>query len=436
MMKIKSLFCLSLSACLSANALACTNVISTGNGYTAVARTMDFAVNTGNKIGYAKTSTENVSNINLYQSTGVNPVKWKNSYDILGQTGFGTNIIADGINSAGVYAGYLYLPAITQFPTFDPKNKKPELGAMDTLNYVLGTSKDVPEAFANLQKVQIVANAVGLTQNGKTTHFVLPLHLIIRDKHGNSLLIEWIKGQSIAYMHLAGTNSTQRYINFAQKAEKTYPNFNMSTVTNTPSYDWHIHNVKKYDKLYNGNNNTKVDGLIMNGSGFTGLPGDYTPPSRLARTYEFAKFSPAPTSPQVAVDSALGLIYTDITPLSGAVSPTLWVSLSDLNNAVYYWKPILSVENENGVLTASPYSTVETQFTTFNLHNIKNTQGFARAAISQEAMLSQQQTKEALAWLNNTAKPGGVHAKTAFSNKQIIADGYNLQLLKTSEVYP
>ena len=67
----------------------------------------------------------------------------------------------------------------------------------------------------------------------------------------------------------------------------------VGVLTNSPTFDWHMTNLKNYVNLRAVNskpitiNGEKFDALGQ-GTGMLGLPGDYTPPSRFVRAVAFS----------------------------------------------------------------------------------------------------------------------------------------------------
>ena len=67
----------------------------------------------------------------------------------------------------------------------------------------------------------------------------------------------------------------------------------VGVLTNSPTFDWHMTNLKNYVNLRAVNakeieiNGAKVNALGQ-GTGMLGLPGDYTPPSRFVRAVAFS----------------------------------------------------------------------------------------------------------------------------------------------------
>jgi penicillin V acylase-like amidase (Ntn superfamily) len=315
------LTCSLLSAALmSSSAYACSNIAISTKGDTVVARTLDFEENTGNVFALGRTGQANVSNTNL--SPKAIPAQWVNQYSYMGQTSFNGPNILDGMNSAGVYVGYLYLPGVTQYPHYNPSISKPALGITDMANYILGTARSVKEALAELKTVQLVANVTPIYPN-KTPgiYGYYPIHLVIRDNSGASAAIEFIKGRAVVVKD-AG-----------------------NVFTNSPDMNWQKKNAATYNYVGVNNTNKKYDDLYMNGSGFNGIPGDWTPPSRFARATQLIKNMPAAHTDAQSMDLALQAINSVIVPLGTNPSPTIWVSMADLKTHHYYFKSMYTVIN-------------------------------------------------------------------------------------------
>src|ERR1035438_9464972 len=95
------------------------------------------------------------------------------------------------------------------------------------------------------------------------TAFV-PLHYVLHDAKGNSIVLEWVGGKLNIYDNTVGV------------------------MTNSPTYDWQMTNLRNYVSLSPDNAKpVTVNGVQYaangQGSGLLGLPGDPTPPSRLVQ---------------------------------------------------------------------------------------------------------------------------------------------------------
>lgn len=333
----------------AAQTFACSNVFvaatnaNTGENYAAVARTMDLWL-LGDFFGYGVIGDTNTSNINIPQSGTVNAKQWTNAYGFIGQSGLGTYILNDGVNTAGLYGGILELPGFTQYPEYNPADTRPELGVLEVVTYALGTAKDVPDLIdvdtrtGKLLEVQPVLNAGEVSG----TFIAFAGHLAFRDKSGNSLIVEWIKGKTHYYVHKANTTEVVEIIDGNPNYRKVYKNTNAAVLTNAPPYSWHLKSVVNggYNKMFNGNTTDKWDGEHMNGSGLFGCAGDYTPVSRFQRGTTIARLYPTPNTQPQAMSAAYSILQTIMVPLGANPQPTSWVTWVDLENSIYNFKPL------------------------------------------------------------------------------------------------
>jgi choloylglycine hydrolase len=127
----------------------------------------------------------------------------------------------------------------------------------------------------------------------------------------------------------------------------------IGVITNSPSFDWHITNLKNYVNLSAVNREPMdLDGLDIcemgMGSGLLGMPGDFTPPSRFIRAVVYSLSSiPARGSDEAVLQSFHILNQFDI-PVGACrrqgqdgedsvqYEYTLWSSVSDLERCRYY----------------------------------------------------------------------------------------------------
>jgi len=392
-------------------ALACSDVMITGNGFTAVARSLDFPGGGqppgggGIQMGYVPVGAENTADLNLPQSWPPTPVTWRTAYAAIGQVRY-TNAIHDGINSAGLYVARQNLPsAWTRYPSPVATDPRPELGAMDVPSYILGTAASVEEALTNLSQVQVVINAPLSNILGRTVPLAYPYHLIVRDRFGSTLVVEWIDGKTHTYYHRTGTPDTQERVDFGEPM--IHQGFTIAAVTNEPPLTWHIDNGKQYSSLFMGNSKAPVDDTVILSTGYLGLPGDYSSPSRFTRLNVLARFAPAPLTAAQAESIAQSTLTTVITPVSGGSEFTLWSSLSNLTDRIYYWHPVMNAVNtDTDALSASPWDPTTPSAVRFELDLIMQSgtlpKGFVDGRIQVTPVLSQAQVQIA----NQAAKAG------------------------------
>jgi choloylglycine hydrolase len=135
------------------------------------------------------------------------------------------------------------------------------------------------------------------------------------------------------------------------KGLKIYDN-PLGVVTNSPTFDWHMTNLRNYINL-SATNVPPVDmgGITLaqlgQGSGLRGLPGDFTPPSRFVRAVAFSQSAVPSDTAQQAVLQAFHILNNFDIPY-GAVrqvdsgqmhaEATVWTSASDLKNLRWYFR--------------------------------------------------------------------------------------------------
>lgn len=111
-----------------------------------------------------------------------------------------------------------------------------------------------------------------------------------------------------------------------------------------PPYDWQIDNAETFNDTISGKNkDIKFDNSYMNGSGFYGVPGDWTPPSRFVRAYQLIRNMPKPKTTNQAKALALEALHTVEVPLGVNPAPTAWETMADLVNAKYYFKNLFFI---------------------------------------------------------------------------------------------
>ena len=180
-------------------------------------------------------------------------------YGAVGAIAFGQPSMMDGMNEKGLAVGTFYFPGFAGYTETTDENQKRSLSPIEFSNWLLTQFATIDEVKAGLNSVVIaptVDKAWGTT--------AAPFHYIVYDKSGNALVIEPIDGKLVTYDNKIGT------------------------FTNSPTFDWHLTNLRNYINLTPNNVKPIVwDGLEFapfgQGSGMVGLPGDFTPPSRFVR---------------------------------------------------------------------------------------------------------------------------------------------------------
>ncbi len=318
---------IALSTTLSIDASACSDIFVNKGGYHIEARTLDFLVNIGfqDKVGYIgdKNTSDIIIDADKIPSKQLS--SWTNKYGFFGRGAFKAGKLMDGMNTQGLSIAALYLPG-SKYPSYDSKNTKPVLGIYDIGAFVLSQATTVAEALTLLRGQQLVTSAI----EQKEGIFIkdMPVHFVIRDKTGNSAVVEFIDGK----------------VNIHENAG--------DILTNAPDFEWQLKNVSAYNSLLADSKTpnetfsktvidyTKIyDTSTHKGeANLLGTPGDFTPPSRFARAAVLVNNFPTPSSRQVALAQASSLIDSVSVPALNGAEPTLWSSVKDLDDNVYYVK--------------------------------------------------------------------------------------------------
>jgi choloylglycine hydrolase len=301
-------------------AYACTSfTVPSADGGFVYGRTMEFGFEIESKMIMIPRNLKMTSQL----SADTAGKTWNAKYAAIGMNAFGLPALIDGMNEKGLAGGILYFPDFAQYP--DPSSVKPEnsLAPWDFLSWALGNFSTVAEVKAALETVAVVG--VKQTDMG----FTPPVHYTLHDTTGASIVIEPIDGKL-----------------------KVYDN-PLSVLTNAPSFDWHMTNLRNYVHLSPKNvaamkiNNETIKQL-GEGSGMVGVPGDMTPPSRFIRASANLLAARKVASGIESVrlvehilnnfDIPVGLVQGEPGEEDKPVDYTQWSTVADMKNNVYYVK--------------------------------------------------------------------------------------------------
>jgi len=127
----------------------------------------------------------------------------------------------------------------------------------------------------------------------------------------------------------------------------------LGVMTNRPSLDWQLTNLRNYINLGNYDNKNKKLGEIEieptgSGNGWIGIPGDWTPPSRFVRVAMFTHRTPQPKNINEAIILANHVLFTIDIPHGLVLTKepfwqtfselTQWVVIKDLTNQKLYYR--------------------------------------------------------------------------------------------------
>lgn len=262
---------------------ACTFVeVGAKDGSVAIGRTVEWSF----PMNYILTITPKGQNFTgFYPKDKVaddyQPLKWCNKYAYAGIGTTQQEGIVSGQNEKGINIEGLNLPSFSEYQTVT-KESKNILSLADLGGWALGNFATVKELSEALQKCTLWTPPVADSGSGT-------IHLVATDRTGSGIVIEYVKGQL-----------------------KIYDNVT-HTLTNSPTYDWHLTNLRNYLRLDNqdttsvnrGNNTLKQ---ISTGNGLSGLPGDYTSVSRFVKITTLRYYSIQPDTAQEACGLAGHLI--------------------------------------------------------------------------------------------------------------------------------
>jgi len=255
---------------------------------------------------------------------GTNGKEWKSEYGVLALDFLGTDWLADGLNEAGLAVGMFYHPDFADYPEYNAAMASNTIAAMDIAGFLLtqfASIGEVKNALAGLQVAGVTQELLGTPD---------PAHWMVTDKTGASITIEYIDGKVSIFDNPLGV------------------------ITNAPTYDWHMTNLRNYVNLSPVALPTrKVEDIdfapLGAGSGMIGLPGDNTPPSRFVRAVAMTQTTrPMPNSDE-AVYEALRILDNFNLPLGGAEgsdhegntanmrSSTIWTTVWNMEKQDLYF---------------------------------------------------------------------------------------------------
>ncbi|MCX5863309.1 MAG: choloylglycine hydrolase family protein [Deltaproteobacteria bacterium] len=258
---------------------ACTGImLRTADGGIVHGRTLEFGIPIDTSIVVVPRGYEFVG-----KAPGGPGLKYKAKYAAVGSIAFDYLAIADGMNEKGLAIGAFYLPTFAKYTEITDVNRSKALSPLDFTNWVLSQFATVGEVRAAIERGEAVIAPTVLEGWGTEAP---PLHYAVYDSNGACLVVEPVDGKLKIYDNPIGT------------------------LTNSPTFDWHLTNLRNYLALSPINvPQVDIDGVKLQqlgqGDGMLGLPGDYTPPSRFVR----ASFFSAAAIPSPNVDLGVQQIF-------------------------------------------------------------------------------------------------------------------------------
>ncbi|EKD71029.1 MAG: hypothetical protein ACD_46C00291G0005 [uncultured bacterium] len=300
--------------------LGCTDFrLTAQDGTTLIARSMEFSIDMQSNL---RTSTQN----RLFTQVtpdGKSGISWKAKYGYVFLDAFQHDFAIDGMNEQGLSIEGLYLPGETQYQTIPTGHENQGLFYLNFGDWVLGNFKTVDEVRHALPNVFVFSQTVpGMGD------MVFPLHFAIYDATGKGIIVEFVGGKQHVYDNEVGV------------------------LTNSPTYDWQVTNLRNYVNLSPYTPSPVVIGKLVfastgQGSGMKGLPGDISPPSRFVKMATMKATAYQAKTANEALNVAQHLINNVDIPAGFVramhdgkenVETTQWTIFKDLTNKIFYYR--------------------------------------------------------------------------------------------------
>lgn len=230
----------------------------------------------------------------------------------------GGNAFLEGQNSAGLGMSGNFLPGFTQYQTVAPQDKN-YVSIVNLGAFTLGMFSTVKELKQELPKYKVWFDSSEVSGIPTAPW----LHFVFTDRTGASIVVEFVKGEMLIFDNIA------------------------NTLTNAPTYDWHLNNARNYLALSGTApkpltiKGKSINELGSEGAGMIGMPGDYTTPGRFIRAAYLLQMAGQVKTGQEA-NQLVGHILNNVdVPLGTSISTegkatvsdnTQWVAIKDLTN--------------------------------------------------------------------------------------------------------
>ncbi|ASB91411.1 choloylglycine hydrolase family protein [Bacillus sonorensis] len=229
----------------------CTSLtLTTADQMQVLARTMDFAFQLDGEV---------LLHPRMFQWTSeADGKEHKAPYAFIGMgRRFKNALFADGVNEKGLSCAALYFPGYAVYET-EAKEDRKNIAPHEFVTWVLSSCRNLDDVKDAVSSLAIVEREVKLLGT------VTPLHWILADRSGKSIVVEPVEDGIQVHDNPVGV------------------------MTNSPDFPWHLTNLRNYIGLRPGQFTAKKLGELTlsafgEGSGLAGLPGDFTPPSRFVR---------------------------------------------------------------------------------------------------------------------------------------------------------
>ncbi len=315
----KTIFFATLAACLGLihGADACTGItLKSRDNATVVARTMDWSGAETNNLYVIVPRGHNQQS--LLPDGTMDGMSFISLYGYAGIATEQPEFIIDGTNEAGLSAALFYFPEYGKYQPYNEDNKDISLADFQVVSWILSRFSTIDQVKQAINNVRII----NVDSSAGTVHWR------ITEPNGRQVVLEIIDGVPNFYENEIGV------------------------LTNAPGFPWQMTNLNNYVNLHPGGAGPTKFGPITlrafgSGSGFLGLPGDFTPPSRFVRAAFFKTYSLEQDTGPATVDQAFHILNNFDVPLgvqfavggapNNMPSATQWTVATDLKNMTIYY---------------------------------------------------------------------------------------------------
>lgn len=335
-------FVLALAGALSTSqpAHACTGItLASQDSTTIVARTIEWGGSDLNSQyvivprGYTQRS---------YTPGGGKGMAFTARYGYVGLAVEQKDFVAEGVNEAGLSAGLFYFPNYGQYEAYDERRKSSSIADLQLVSLILGECATLDEVKEKVKETHVIA----IDPRASTVHWRFT------DAEGKQLVLEIVDGKANFYENPLGV------------------------LTNSPGLEWQLTNLNNYVNLFPGSAPAQKLGSAKlasfgAGSGFLGIPGDVTPPSRFVRAAFYQATAPRQATAEKTVLQAFQILNNFDIPVgiefeAGKIpadipSATQWTSATDMKHRVIYFRTMYNSEIRSIRLSDIDFSTVAYQ---------------------------------------------------------------------------
>ena len=303
---------------------ACTGIaLKAEDGSRIVARTVEWA-NEPMNCGYAIVPRGHMQQ--SFTPEGVTGLEFQAKYGYVGIYTDYEQFVVEGVNEAGLSAGLFFFPGFGEYPQFEKNSRKRSICDLQFVSWVLSQFSSIEQLKEGIGNVRVISidSRIGT------------VHWRFSEPGGRIVVLEFKQGEPVFYENPVGT------------------------FTNAPGFEFHMTNLRNYVNLHSGAVGNQALGQGVNpdvavglaplggGSGFLGLPGDFTPPSRFVRAAFFSTSAPVLATSFEMVIQAFHILNNFDIPVgaqhkadnipSGLPSATQFTAATDLSTLRLYYR--------------------------------------------------------------------------------------------------